>query len=238
MTQNAPIDPTTDGLRAGPTAAPKPELYLTAGTAGGAPPPNGRLGLYARALRVFAIRLLAYLTNHVVAHVPSYTLRHLWYRRVLGIQLGHRAAVQMGAYVWFFGPREIRRIGVRIGRNSLIGRNCTLDARSPLEIGDNVSISPDVTIVAGTHDMNDPKFATSRVGPWAVTIEDHAWIGTRAMILPGVTVGHGAVVAAGAVVTKDVPPLTVVGGVPAKAIGLRNADATGYEIDQPFELFE
>jgi maltose O-acetyltransferase len=144
----------------------------------------------------------------------------------------------MGTYVEFWGPREIRRIGVRIGRNSRIGRNCSLDARSPLSIGDNVSVSPEVIILAGTHDVNDPRFAASPVGPWAVSIEDYVWIGTRAMILPGVTVGRGAVVAAGSVVTKDVPPLTIVAGVPAKPIGSRDSGATVYELDSTQPLFE
>jgi maltose O-acetyltransferase len=63
-----------------------------------------------------------------------------------------------------------------------------------------------------------------------VVIEDHAWLGTRAMVLPGVTVGRGAVVAAGAVVTKDVPPYTIVGGVPARVIGQRTTDLR-YQFD-------
>ena len=214
-----------------------PEQELVVGEA---QPTSARLRLRDRALplRVFCVRILNYVTNHVVAHVPSFTLRHLWYQRALGIQLGQHASVHMGTYVEFWGPREIRRIGVRIGRNSRIGRNCSLDARSPLSIGDNVSVSPEVIILAGTHDVNDPRFAASPVGPWAVSIEDYVWIGTRAMILPGVTVGRGAVVAAGSVVTKDVPPLTIVAGVPAKPIGSRDSGATVYELDSTQPLFE
>ncbi len=205
-----------------------------------AQPASGRLRRGGRmsVLRLFCVRVLNYLTNHVVAHVPSFALRHFWYRRVLGIELGQDAGVHMGAYVWFYGPREIRRIGVRIGRNSRINRDCTLDARSPLTIGENVSLSPEVMILAGTHDVNDPAFPPSPVGPYAVAIEDHVWVGTRAMILPGVTVGRGAVVAAGAVVTKDVAPLTIVAGVPAKPIGMRDPGATGYKLDSPLPLFE
>jgi acetyltransferase-like isoleucine patch superfamily enzyme len=235
MTQNAAIGLMTDDAQADATALPEPELVVVE-----AQPTSARQQLYDQALplRVFCLRILNYLTNHVVAHVPSFTLRHLWYRRVLGIQLGQDAGVHMGTYVWFYGPREIRRIGVRIGRNSRINRNCTLDARSPLTIGDNVSLSPEVIILAGTHDVNDPTFPPSPVGPYAVAIEDHVWIGTRAMILPGVTVGRGAVVAAGSVVTKDVPPLTIVAGVPAKPIGMRDSGATVYELDSSLPLFE
>jgi acetyltransferase-like isoleucine patch superfamily enzyme len=235
MTQNAAIGLMTDEAQADMTAVPEPELV-----AGEAQPTSAWPRPYDRALqlRLFCIRILNYLTNHVVAHVPSFALRHLWYRRVLGIQLGQQAGVHMGAYVWFYGPRAIRHNGVRIGRNSRINRNCTIDARSPLTIGDNVSVSPEVMILAGTHDVNDPRFPPSPVGPWAVAIEDYVWIGSRAMILPGVTLGRGAVVAAGSVVTKDVPPLTIVAGVPAKPIGVRDAGATAYALDSPLPLFE
>jgi maltose O-acetyltransferase len=235
MIEDAAIGVRTDDARDDSAAVPESKVADAE-----ARPPRAWSRRYKRPLqlRLFGVRVLNYLTNHVVAHVPSFTLRHLWYRRVLGIQLGHHAGVHMGTYIWFYGPGEIRRIGVSIGRNTRINRNCTLDARSPLVIGDNVSISPEVMVVAGLHDVNDPEFPDSPVGPWAVAIEDHVWIGTRAMILPGVTVGRGAVVAAGSVVTRDVPPLTIVAGAPAKPIGMRDPRATGYEIDTPLPLFE
>lgn len=182
----------------------------------------------ALALRLFCIRVLSYVTNYVVAHVPSFTLRRLWYRHAVGIDFGPRASVSLGAYVWFSGPRETRRRGVAIGRNSRINRNCTLDLRCGLTIGDNVSISPEVMILTLSHDYNDPSFSDVDAGP--VRIEDYVWIGSRAIVLPGVTVGRGAVVAAGSVVTKDVAPMTVVAGIPAKPVAVRNAGATAYEI--------
>jgi maltose O-acetyltransferase len=182
----------------------------------------------ARALRLFYIRVLNYLTNHVVAHVPSFTLRRLWYRHALGIDFGPRASVFLGAYVWFSGPRETRRRGVAIGENSRINRDCTLDIRCGLRIGDNVSVSPEVMILTLSHDYNAPGFSDLDAGP--VTIEDHVWIGSRAMILPGVTVGRGAVVAAGSIVTKSVAPMTVVAGVPAKPVAIRDPGATAYAL--------
>jgi maltose O-acetyltransferase len=102
---------------------------------------------------------------------------------------------------------------------SIINQQCCLDGRGGLSIGDYVSISPGVWILTDSHDMHDPLFREV-LAP--VTIGNHAWIGSRALILPGVTVGEGAVVAAGAVVTSDVEPYTVVGGVPARPIGTRN----------------
>jgi maltose O-acetyltransferase len=185
--------------------------------------------------RLFAIRVLAYLTNYVVPHVPSFTLRHLWYRRVWGFEIGKGTGIHLGLFVWAFGPRQTREDGVRIGRNTRINRNCTLDIRSGLTIGNNVSISPEVMILAGSHDVNDPEF---RQLPGPIVIEDHVWIGSRAMILPDVTLGRGAVIAAGSIVTKDVEPLTIVAGVPARPVGMRDPRATVYELNGPLPLFE
>lgn len=185
-------------------------------------------------MHLFVIRVLNYLTNHVVTHLPSYTLRHFWYRRVLGIQLDPSAGVHLGCYIWFHGPRATRRMGVHIGKNSHLNRDCTLDLRGGLTIGDNVSVSAEVSIVT------IGKLATSRSRPEGkrVTIEDNAWIGLRAIILPGVTVGRGAVVGAGAVVMQDVPPLGVVVGSPARLMGRRSEEEADYVLDSRFPLFE
>jgi acetyltransferase-like isoleucine patch superfamily enzyme len=196
--------------------------------------PEGAPGPAARVQRV-AAHLIGYLTNHIVAHVPSYRARHLWYRRVLGIRLGSRASVQSGCYVWMHGPRQTRRDAVSIGEHSHINRGCTLDVRGGLTLADNVSVSAEVMILTASHGLNDPEF---RLEHGAVTIHDHVWIGARAMILPGVTLGRGCVVAAGAVVTRDVPEMTVVGGVPARAFARRDPAATEYVLDGANQLFE
>jgi maltose O-acetyltransferase len=140
----------------------------------------------------------------------------------------------MGTYVSFSGPRANRRNGVRIGRNSRVQRKCTLDFRGGLTIGNNVSISPEVMFVGGSHDFNDPWFGDVTR---PISIEDHAFIGTRAMILPGVTVGRGAVVTAGSLVSRDVAPMTVVAGVPARRVGTRDPSPS-YELSSPPPLFE
>src|SRR5205085_1627321 len=99
--------------------------------------------------------------------------------------------------------------GLKIGRNCVINQKCRLDPRGGITIGDNVSISAEVCVLTGDHDPSAPDFA-SRNSP--VFIHDYVFVGTRAMILRGVTVGRGAVIAAGAVVTKDVGELSIVAG--------------------------
>ena len=186
-------------------------------------------------MRVFAIRVINYVTNHIVCHIPSFGFRRFWYSRVLGVHFGERAGVHLGCYLWFYGPGQVRRDGVSIGENSRINRDCSIDVRGGVRIGDNVSISPEVVISTAAHSAFDPGF---RVELRPVVIEDQVWIGMRAMILGGVTLGRGSVVAAGAVVTKDVPPLTIVAGIPARPVGTRPEEATNYVIDEGFRLFE
>jgi maltose O-acetyltransferase len=185
--------------------------------------------------RVLAIRVLAYVTNHVVAHVPSFALRRAWYRRVLGATVGPGAGVHLGCRIWFYGPGQVRRDGLVLGARARVNRDCCLDVRGGLWVGDDVSISPDVTVLTASHRLDAPDFP---VETRAVRIEDHAWIGTRATILPGVTLGRGSVVCAGAVVTRDVPPLAVVAGVPARPVGERPPEAAGYALPTRLPLFE
>jgi maltose O-acetyltransferase len=125
----------------------------------------------------------------------------------------------MDLYLYIRGRARPGQRGITIGRRTIINQQVCLDGRGGLAIGNYVDISPGVWILTDSHDMNDPQFPEV-LAP--VKIEDHAWIGSRALILPGVTVGEGAVVAAGAVVTGDVEPYCVVAGVPARQIGRRS----------------
>lgn len=110
-----------------------------------------------------------------------------------------------------------------IGNNSGLGINCKV--RGPLEIGDNVMMGPDVVIMTNSHKFSRidiPMNAQGSAVPRKVRIDNDVWIGTRVIILPGVTIGSGAIIGAGAVVTKDVPKMAIVGGCPAKVIKYRN----------------
>jgi acetyltransferase-like isoleucine patch superfamily enzyme len=186
-------------------------------------------------LKLVAVRTLQYLTNHVISALPSFALRRLWYGRVLGVRMGRGAGIHLGCHLWFYGPGQVRRDGFTLGRHSRVNRDCRLDVRGSLHIGENVSISPEVTVLTASHGVDDPLFG---VVLRQVVIEDHVWIGTRAMVMPGVTLGRGSVVAAGAVVTRSVPPLTVVAGVPAKPVAERDDAATAYVLDGRLPLFD
>ena len=114
-----------------------------------------------------------------------------------------------------------------IGNGTVINRGTRLDTRGYITIGCHVSISEEVIILTADHDINTSEFK-GRIKP--VTIGDRVFIGTRAMILPGCTIGDGAVIAAGAVLTKSAPPFSVWAGVPARQISRRYETLT-YTID-------
>ena len=190
---------------------------------------RGTLGGVARVLaeiRRVNAAIVKYMTNYVISHVPSYTLRYYWYRRVLGWDIGPGAAILMGQYIQMNGIRTSGR-RVSIGSGTVINQRCLIFTPSGLIIGNNVSISAEVALITGAHDINDPSFP-SDYRP--IIIDDYVWIGIRAVILQGVTIGRGAVVMAGAVVTRDVEPFTVVGGVPAKPIAERSLHEPSYTL--------
>ena len=110
------------------------------------------------------------------------------------------------------------------GSHTAIGAGCwfntgtTLIDDAEIRIGERVLFGPHVTVVTAGHPLDPALRCTAAQFSAVVTIEDEVWVGANATILPGVTVGRGAVVAAGAVVTAHVPPMTVVAGVPARII--------------------
>lgn len=151
--------------------------------------------------------------NEFVQHIPFWRFRR-FYLRLLRAKIGVDSRVDMGQYI-------IAAERLKIGSGSHINRGCLLDAREFLTIGDGVSISHRVMLLTGSHDVQSPSFA-GKSAP--IRVGNHVWIGAGAIVLCGVDIGEGAVVAAGAVVTKSIAPFTIVGGVPAKAIGCRIRD--------------
>lgn len=112
---------------------------------------------------------------------------------------------------------------LEIGDNSGLGENCRIG--SGTIIGKNVMMAPDVIICTENHKYTKESYEGCIKKP--VIIEDNVWIGYRVIILPGVRVGRNAIIGAGAVVTKDVPPYAIVGGVPAKVLKLREDNKAG-----------
>ncbi len=136
------------------------------------------------------------------------------------------AGAEIGRNIVIRKNCEIRNPkGLKIQANVSIGNRILLDARRGLEIQESAVIATGVFIWTLHHDYNDVNFKS--IGA-PVTIGHHSWVCSRAIILPGVTIGEFAVVASGAVVTKDVPPYAVVGGVPAKIIGKREKKDYNY----------
>lgn len=156
---------------------------------------------------------------HLVADFPLYSLRRLFFV-ISGVKVGKGSKVHVG--VRFFEPK-----GVKIGEDTVVGDHCFLDGRAPLSIGNHVDIASQVLIYNSEHDINAEDFHAT-VAP--VEIGDYAFVGPRVVVLPGVKIGRGAVVAAGAVVTKDVPPFAIVGGVPAEVIGTRKLQNPSYRL--------
>ena len=176
--------------------------------------------------RLLAGTLSAYLYNALIGRIPSRTLRGLFLSMWLGA-FGKGSGVQIGCR--FLNARKIH-----LGERTVLNFGCLLDGRRfSIITGTDVSIGPEATILTLGHDPRSPEFA-DRGGD--VVIGDHVWIGYRAIVLPGVSIGTGAVVGAGSVVTRDVPPFTIVAGNPARVIGERSRDL-GYTLHHhPFLL--
>lgn len=137
--------------------------------------------------------------------------------RALGFNIG--SGVCFWSLPTIIGGGQLHR-KLTIGQRSVFNVHCFFDLAAPISIGEFVGFGPQVMLITGAHQIGE---ATSRLGPLdpkPIHIGNGAWLGARCTILPGVTIGSGAVVAAGSLVTKDVPPNTLVGGVPARQIRL------------------
>lgn len=149
---------------------------------------------------------------HNIAFTPSHHLRRFFYKG-LGVQMGK-------GNVFYFGTEIRKPLNIKIGDCNIFGDNTILDGRRGIVIGNNVNISSNVSIWTLQHDYRDPDFKCKPEGG-KVTIHDRVWLGCNVILLPGVTIGEGAVCCAGCVVTKDVEPYSVVAGIPAKKVNER-----------------
>lgn len=169
-------------------------------------------------LNTIALELTNYIL-HIVGCVPSHYVRRFFYR-LAGVKIGSGSTMHMGAR--FYNPS-----GITIGNDTILGEGVVLDGRAALHIGNHVDFASEVMVYNSQHDTASEDFHAVSA---PVHIEDYVFVGPRAIILPGVTLGRGSIVAAGAVVTKDVKPFEIVGGVPAKVIGERKQKELHYRL--------
>ncbi|MBL7033839.1 MAG: acyltransferase [Candidatus Delongbacteria bacterium] len=147
----------------------------------------------------------------------GFGIRYSVYRQLCS-SWGDKVIVFPAAHI--FKPENLK-VGTAVSIHQL----CYIDASGGIEIGDNVMISHGVTIMSSSHGHEQPDIPmkSQTIHVLRVTIGDDVWLGAKSTILYGVNIGRGAIVAAGAVVNRDVPPMTIVGGVPAHIIGTRES---------------
>lgn len=156
-----------------------------------------------------------YLFNYGLTFFPNHSLRKFYLKNVMGIKIGNDTFIHMGC---IFYPN------VKIGNNSVIGRQCHLLGN--ITIKDNVSITAQTYIFSSSHYKDSPIFEAYTK---PIVIEDYVWIGARAMVLPGVRIGKGAILGAASTATKNIEEYAVCVGSPAKQIGKRT-EILSYEL--------
>lgn len=160
-----------------------------------------------------------FLLSVLLSILPSFRLSNV-ILRFLGNKIGKGATIHNG--VRFVLPTRLE-----IGNNTTINNKAFLDARKGIKIGNNTMIGKEVHIYTLTHDVHDPYF---RVNGDKVTIGDNVVVFPSAKIMPGVIIGDNAVVYPGSIVTRNVDSNTIVAGVPARKIGIRNIEIK-YKLD-------
>jgi acetyltransferase-like isoleucine patch superfamily enzyme len=177
-----------------------------------------RLAYYAQEM-VHQVHLKLRLANLVCGLLPDFgsgVLRSRLYR-LIGMDIGAEASI--AGNIEFVGGLPGFYTKIHIGSGANIANRVTISLDAEVHLGSNVSLGPYVKIYTGTHPIGP---GSNRRGPEVVAksvfIENGSWIGLGAIVLPGVTIGHGSIVAAGAVVDEDVPPDSYVAGNPAKVV--------------------
>ncbi len=154
----------------------------------------------------------------IVRYLPGYegfALRHLFYKLLFK---------RLGGFAYFYPGTRLQHVyGIEAGKNLHVNTNAYLYGRGGLVLGDDVLIGPNAVIVSSQHtyEQRDVPVVYQGHHRERTVIGNRVWIGANACVMPGVTVADGTIVAAGAVVTKDTEPYTIVGGVPAEKIGDR-----------------
>jgi maltose O-acetyltransferase len=173
----------------------------------------------ARLAKVFAEEYLGTFLRSLPG-VEGFVLRYLLYR-VLFQRLD-------GFCYLYPGARLSHTYGISAGRNLMVNAGAFLYGRGGLRFGDDVMVGPNAVIVSSQHRFDDPRVPMVYQGHKTdfVDIGSDVWIGANVVILPGVTVADGTVISAGAVVTRDTEPYSIVGGIPATRIGMRPRLAT------------
>jgi acetyltransferase-like isoleucine patch superfamily enzyme len=165
-------------------------------------------------------------TLYRVSRIPSHTIRNYLYRHIFKLKMADSAVIYYGGILRC--PSRIT-----IGKGSIIGDRCELDGRGGLHIGEDCNLSSEVHIWTGQHDAQSVEFDYETA---SVQIGDRCWVSSNTIILPGVSMGEGSVLAAGAVLTKDTEPYGIYAGVPAKKIGERNRNLK-YNFDGSHDYF-
>ncbi len=137
-----------------------------------------------------------------------------------GVTIGEGTYVMHNAVLHVYNFRDLPHAFITVGARSLVGEGCVLRGQGGITIGDDVYLAPLAQLLAVDHEYHDLDVPISQqpIVCRGITIEDDVWIGGGAIVVDGVRIGRHSVVAAGAVVTRDVAPFSVVGGVPARVI--------------------
>lgn len=167
------------------------------------------LSIVIKQFKRILIHIVNLLSNILGNDFISCELRKLLFQ-VLGAKFGKGSVIHGGGYL--YGG------GLVVGNKCHINRNCYFDVTELVSCGDYVTVGHGVTFITSKHNIGDSNCRAGAVTGFPIAVKDGVWIGANATILPGITVESGAIIAAGAVVTKNVPANVVVAGIPATTI--------------------
>lgn len=169
-----------------------------------------RITAYGRD-QISQVHLRLLLARIVLAILPRFTFGQLRAAvfRAIGFKIGKKSGFYGTPRI--FGRGNLYKL-LKVGRSCWVNIGCHFDLSAPIVIGDEVGIGPEVIIMTGTHEMGPERNRTGKYIALPVTIGDGVWIGARCTIMPGVNIGNGAVISAGSVVNRDVPPNTIIIG--------------------------